>query len=441
MNKGDILGVLPPSEGDWRLIDKDQDVADIIEEVCAAHKRYAADYDLFALRFDKNDLQAICAGLADFCKAQIQYKEEGETQTTALPAGILERGYGDCKHYALFNAGVLDAISRLTGKKIDWCYRFASYRIGDRVPHHVFVVVREGGQEYWIDPTPGARGRSPIWQIDKKVYTMPLYTQIAGIGDEVVAQDAPAPALSTITENDLSAALENIDTSLDISEDEFTTIQMLLNYGVIDENGNVNLPQMDMLLQSLPAEQAQRLRDAYNHYLSMAAIGNVFGDIWRGVKVVTLSIPRNAFLGLVALNIFGYASKMNKALNIPDAKEDLLNKWYSLGGKKDALEGAIKSGVKKPAILAGVNARINGPEGAAPAWLALASGIIAAIMPFVTALLQKHNAYTSDLSLYDNAAALQYQQSGNSLMNFVRANPLIVVGGAALLLYMLWERD
>ena len=49
------------------------------------------------------------------------------------------RGYCDCKGYALFAAGIIDAIRR-SGENVDWVYRFASCNILNRVPAHVFVV-------------------------------------------------------------------------------------------------------------------------------------------------------------------------------------------------------------------------------------------------------------------------------------------------------------
>ena len=46
----------------------------------------------------------------------------------------------------------MDAYRRNTGKKLDVYYRFASYDPFDNTPQHVFAVVNENGEEFWIDP-------------------------------------------------------------------------------------------------------------------------------------------------------------------------------------------------------------------------------------------------------------------------------------------------
>ena len=182
----ELLNQLPPYEDYWILLKKNQDVPDIIKEVLAAHQRYASYYDKIALYFDDDDVTTICKTLFKFCKDNIQYFEEPKKrQTTALPTGILVRETGDCKHFSSFCGGILDGINRLTGKKIEWWYRFASYNLKSSTPHHVFVVVLdEDGKELWIDATPFADNKEPIWQLDKQISSMALYTNIAGVEQE-----------------------------------------------------------------------------------------------------------------------------------------------------------------------------------------------------------------------------------------------------------------
>lgn len=166
----DLLDQLPPYKDAWILINDNQAVPDIINEVCDAHSEFASYYDNLSSFFEDEDTTVVCENIYRFLKQNIKYKEESEKeQTSALPTGILIRGKGDCKHYSGFSAGILDAINR-SGQRINWCYRFASYRIWDRTPHHVFVVVNPGtNNEIWIDPTPGADEMTPVWQIDKTV--------------------------------------------------------------------------------------------------------------------------------------------------------------------------------------------------------------------------------------------------------------------------------
>lgn len=170
MNKIDLLKRLPPYRDEWIVINKSQSVPDIIREVCDAHRSFTGLYDRIWMYFDEPTTEEICNKLVRFCKANIHYREESDkSQTTAIPQGLLTRGYGDCKHYASFCGGVLGAINRATGKHINWHYRFASYRLTRRTPYHVFVVVQKDGEEIWLDPTPGSDNQYPIWVQNRKV--------------------------------------------------------------------------------------------------------------------------------------------------------------------------------------------------------------------------------------------------------------------------------
>lgn len=166
----ELIEQLPPYRDEWVMLNSRQYVPDIISEIKSAHKRYCEYYDKISYRFEKGNTEAICNRLYQFCEDNIFYSEEtDESQTTALPTGILVRGYGDCKHYALFCAGILDSLNRLYGKGIKWCYCFAGYKKEDKEPYHVFVSVDCGDYDIWIDPTPGAGNTLPTLLIKEKV--------------------------------------------------------------------------------------------------------------------------------------------------------------------------------------------------------------------------------------------------------------------------------
>lgn len=79
--------------------------------------------------------------------------------------------------------GVLDSLKRkgLINNKI--YYRFASYRLLDEIPHHVFAVIQDqDGNEYFIDPVLSSFNERKTYyhKIDKEP-TMPLYS-VSGIG-------------------------------------------------------------------------------------------------------------------------------------------------------------------------------------------------------------------------------------------------------------------
>lgn len=132
-----------------------QGVAEIMQDVVKAHSDYAGDYDLIASYFWKGSEKETIKFLFDFCKRYLHYKAETDrAQTVRSPAAILETAgtWGvDCKHYAGFIGGVLDALNR-QGKNFDWRYRFVSYTPEDSTPEHVFIAVDVDGKTVYVDP-------------------------------------------------------------------------------------------------------------------------------------------------------------------------------------------------------------------------------------------------------------------------------------------------
>jgi len=163
-----ILARLPPYQDEWTLVKKEQYVPDIIKEIGTAHRLYRDHYDMFSDLFYDKDPEVITDRLYNFCKEFIEYREEPkEAQTSALPAGILQRGYGDCKHYSLFSAGVIGSLNRLYGCCFDAFFYFVGYGRAEE-PYHVYVSVVDGDQEIWLDPTPGSGG-TPTLIVPKRV--------------------------------------------------------------------------------------------------------------------------------------------------------------------------------------------------------------------------------------------------------------------------------
>lgn len=182
VSKEVLLNALPIYRDKWVTITGEQTVGDIVHEVVRSHELFARYYDQIARFFPENNPVKLADQLFDFCRENIRYQEESEEeQTTSVPQGILYRGHGDCKHYAGFIAGILDAKNRTQDCNFDWCYRFASYNILRKQPHHVFVVVKnKDAGEIWIDPTPGSFGAEPVFFTDKKPKNMALQRAVAG---------------------------------------------------------------------------------------------------------------------------------------------------------------------------------------------------------------------------------------------------------------------
>jgi hypothetical protein len=163
-----VLSRLPPYHDQWSLIKNEQYVPDIIKEITTAHRINGRYYDRFSDLFYSPDAGKVSDSLYDFCKKYIEYREESvEFQTSAIPTGILMRGYGDCKHYASFCAGVIASLNRLYRCCFEANFLFVAYR-KVKEPYHVYVSVMDRVNEIWIDPTPGSGG-TPHLIIEKPV--------------------------------------------------------------------------------------------------------------------------------------------------------------------------------------------------------------------------------------------------------------------------------
>lgn len=153
-----ILSQLPPYSGRKLIYQKNQGVSDVIAGISATHGKYVQQYDKIAPQFAGGSPMEVCSKLWHFLKKNCYYVIEPDSaQTLRSPSAILELGKNpniglDCKSYSLFIGGCLDALNR-KGYNIPWCYRFASYRWYDPMPHHVFVVAFPNtNHEIWIDP-------------------------------------------------------------------------------------------------------------------------------------------------------------------------------------------------------------------------------------------------------------------------------------------------
>jgi hypothetical protein len=454
MDKQALLEKLPPFTNTSRLIESRQSVKDIIREVLEAHSIFAADYDLIALDFACQSPIQTARALFNFCKQNIRYKIEPEArQTTKSPGAILALGDtigGDCKHYAGFIGGVLDALNR-AGCKISWNYRFASYDMFDPTPQHVFIVVKDQGQEIWVDPVLDSfnqRLQPYHTPIDRKPKTsiMPLF-RLSGV-NEALTFEPPIVFETQEVEQD-----ENLTPELE------DAIRVLLYYGVMTTDGKISDQQLNSLstkLNTAEFDQVTQARQTLQNALSTgSALGNVFQTIWRGIKKVSLLAPRNAYLSLVALNVFGYGTKLANAIYKADGsyfqpnQNRLYEKWSSFGGDWKNLENAIKSGAKKTAILgtAEDTKNIVGVAPAAvPAWVATASAIIAMLTPLIKELIAaKQQAGALDPSI-DPSTGLPYGLNlpnpggTNDIMSFIQSNPIVVIGAVGIAVYLLTNK-
>lgn len=179
INKNILLGRLKNYNGFNNMIVKNQQVPDIISAMLSCHQIYKSEYDKISKDFFSNNGVQTAKKIFDFLKKNIQYKIEPDTnQRVMSPSAILSIAKNDCKNFALFILGVLDSLKRkgLINNKI--FYRFASYKILDETPHHVFaVVIDDNGNEVFIDPVLQTFNEKKTYfhKIDK-LNNMPLYS-------------------------------------------------------------------------------------------------------------------------------------------------------------------------------------------------------------------------------------------------------------------------
>lgn len=205
-----VLSILPPFKNEYRLVTWRQNTKRLTKEIVKAHEDYETDYDLIYPLFDTGDIYQTCRGLWDFCKYNLTYTIESEDeQSVKSPASILTPGQKtDCKHYSLFIGGVIGAIKANESEPWDWCYRFAAYDSSKEI-EHVFVVVKTGDNEIWIDPvlTGFNQKKRPTYFIDKQPTNMALYS-ISGVDQgngKVVTVDNPEYAfLLMVNDNNFS---------------------------------------------------------------------------------------------------------------------------------------------------------------------------------------------------------------------------------------------
>ena len=178
------MGRLKSFGGNSKMIVRDQQVPDIISAMLSAHKMYAGEYDKISKDFYSGDGIQTAKKLFEFLKKNVKYSiESDKNQRIMSPAAILSIAKNDCKSFALFIMGVLDSLKRkgLINNKI--YYRFASYKLLDEIPHHVFAVIQnEEGNEYFIDPVLSTfNERKTYYHKIDKIPNMPLYS-VSGIG-------------------------------------------------------------------------------------------------------------------------------------------------------------------------------------------------------------------------------------------------------------------
>jgi hypothetical protein len=289
--RSEVLQLLAPFNNYRKVLVQDQNVSDIISGILKTHEQYKSEYDKICMKFVAATPYQTGYKIWKFLKDNVPYKIEPDSeQTLRSPAAIVGSLKGaDCKSYSLWSAGIVDGLNR-KGIKIPWCFRFSSYRIWDKTPQHVFVVLfPDTSKEIWIDAVlPEFNQKKEYnYKIDKKPMAL---VQINGVGKLSLKKKKPAvPAGSA------PAA---------------TPTQK----------------------KNILKKAAEAVKKAGKVVLKFAA-----------------APARNAFLLLVDVNFTGIATKLSAALQ--KNRDGVGRFWSSAGGDINALKKAIEKGAKKKRIL------------------------------------------------------------------------------------------
>jgi organic hydroperoxide reductase OsmC/OhrA len=329
MQKNILLGRLKSFGGNSKMIVRDQQVPDIISAMLSAHKMYASEYDKISKDFYSADGVQTAKKLFEFLKKNVRYKiESDKAQRIMSPSAILSLGKNDCKNYALFIMGVLDSLKRkgLINNKI--YYRFASYRLLDEIPHHVFSVIQDNsGNEYFIDPVLSTFNERKTYyhKIDKEP-VMPLYS-VSGIGNQVGLFGSKKKKAAAATASPVAQAS-----------------------------------------QAAPAAKPKEKK--------------------KIVLKIALAPARGSFLLLVGLNFMGLATKLKNAFT--NKADETQNWWKNLGGNPNELLRKTEQGAKKKRILgADVEFASEGQIGVVATGTAAAAATAAPILIKLAEFLSK----------------------------------------------------
>jgi hypothetical protein len=343
MQKNLLLGRLKTFGGNSKMLVRDQQVPDIISAMLSAHKLYASEYDKISKDFYSGDGVQTAKKLFEFLKKNVRYKiESDKNQRIMSPSAILSLGKNDCKNYALFIMGVLDSLKRkgLINNKI--YYRFASYKLLDEIPHHVFAVIQDqDGNEYFIDPVLSKFDERKTYyhKIDKEP-NMPLYS-VSGINNNnqvgLFKKKKPAP----VSTQQISAAPVAAAPTA----------------------------------PSAPAPTQKK----------------------KIVLKIALAPARGSFLLLVGLNFMGLATKLQNAFNT--RADETQNWWKNLGGNPNELLRKTQQGAKKKRLLgADVEFASEGQIGVVAAGTAAAAATSAPILIKLAEFLSKLGIDVKEIS-------------------------------------------
>lgn len=145
----------------------------------------------------------------------------------------------------------------------------------------------------------------------------------------------------------IDAVLPNFNEQKEYSKKKDIKIMSLYKLSGVDEIGKISFKKVTSNIKNAVKDTKGAVKEV------IKKIPDTAKDLAQGTKTISLAIPRNAFLGLVKLNVNGFATKLKKVLDKKGEFEGF-EFWQKIGGNRTDLKNAVLSGSTKKALLSGV---------------------------------------------------------------------------------------
>jgi hypothetical protein len=255
----------------------------------------------------------------------VKYKADGfEFQDIQLPGRMFKQTKtADCKSFSLA------ALSNLLSKGYKGGFRFAAYR-GGKIPTHVYIYIFDKfGKKFTFDPCIKNLKESPK---ASNIIDMDI-RYLSGIED--TRYSAPEERRRRYMErNKRRASLYNVK-----------QVQLPNDLNSYVTEAITGREERQARREARRERRQERREDRQERRQERREERKAGGG---AVKKVALAPVRGAFLGLVALNVRGLATKINALVTKGD--KDIKDFWLKLGGKYDKLIDAVNKGKGKKAL-------------------------------------------------------------------------------------------
>lgn len=308
----DIMEQLPYDGKRTTIVDNHK-LPDIINAMTKYHKIHRGVYDGISEQYWQGNAKDTARLLFDFCKKYITTRTESDQkQSIKGPGRFLNDGHGDCKHYASYINGVLDSLAR-KGYPVSSNYRFTADTPGDDV-HHVFVVVRDGNQEYQVDPILSSFNQRPQFYNVKDINMLEYLSGTQnGIG---------------YSNDGVGNFLDKLKHSIQVNTANIKKDVKKVEHGISVDAHNA-------------AHAVATGAKNAGHALAVNA-----ANAGKFALKVAVSPARNAFLALLDINAFNMARRLHDTMQVPAQAAELRNEWTKMGGDYGKLQSAVNNGYK-----------------------------------------------------------------------------------------------